>query len=190
MFIDSLEFEGLEITGTFDGVLPMIFDENGGRIVGGRLDSRPPGGEFAYNGTKPKAGMMVGVAFDLLSNIRYQAMTIRLDGDLAGEFATRFSIQQVSLGNRGGFIAGLVRGAFKNVPMVVNLNIRGPFRSLIQMAKGFKDPTLVIEPVMPFPLDTPGIVTETRILGKEEDQKRTTPIDEVDVSTKPPPSEK
>ncbi len=190
MFIDSLDFQGLEITGTFDGVLPMIFDENGGRIVGGRLDSRPPGGEFAYNGTKPKAGIMVGVAFDLLSNIRYQAMTIRLDGDLAGEFATRFSIQQVSLGNRGGFIAGLVRGAFKNVPMVVNLNIRGPFRSLIQMAKGFKDPTLVIEPVMPFPLDTPGIVTETRILGKEEEQKRTTPIDEVDVSTKPPPSEK
>jgi len=117
-------------------------------------------------------------------------MTIRLDGDLAGEFATRFSIQQVSLGNRGGFVAGPVRGAFKNVPMVVNLKIRGPFRSLIQMAKGFKDPTLVIEPVMPFPLDTPGIVTETRILGKEEEQKRTTPIDEVDVSTKPPPSEK
>lgn len=186
-FIDSLGFEGLEITGTFDGVLPMIFDENGGRIVGGRLDSRPPGGEFRYTGTKPKAGMMVGVAFDLLSDIKYQSMIIRLDGDLAGEFATRFSISQVSLGNRGGFISGLVRGAFKNVPMVVNLNIHGPFRSLIQMAKGFKDPTAVIAPVMPFPLDAPGIVTETRILGKEEDQKRLTPIDEVDVSTKPPP---
>jgi hypothetical protein len=186
-FIDSLGFEGLEITGTFDGVLPMIFDENGGRIVGGRLDSRAPGGEFRYTGTKPKAGMMVGVAFDLLSDIKYQSMIIRLDGDLAGEFATRFSISQVSLGNRGGFISGLVRGAFKNVPMVVNLNIHGPFRSLIQMAKGFKDPTAVIAPVMPFPLDAPGIVTETRILGKEEDQKRLTPIDEVDVSTKPPP---
>jgi hypothetical protein len=186
-FIDSLGFEGLEITGTFDGVLPMIFDENGGRIVGGRLDSRDPGGEFRYTGTKPKAGMMVGVAFDLLSDIKYQSMIIRLDGDLAGEFATRFSISQVSLGNRGGFISGLVRGAFKNVPMVVNLNIHGPFRSLIQMAKGFKDPTAVIAPVMPFPLDAPGIVTETRILGKEEDHTRLTPIDEVDVSTKPPP---
>jgi hypothetical protein len=44
---------------------------------------------------------------------------------------------------------------------------------------------------MPFPLDTPGIVTETRIVGKEEQQQRTTPIDEVDVSTKAPqPSEK
>jgi hypothetical protein len=189
-FIDSLGFSGLEITGTFDGVLPMIFDENGGRIVGGRLESRPPGGEFRYTGTKPKAGMMVGVAFDLLSDIKYQSMIIRLDGDLAGEFATRFTINQVSLGNRGGFISGLVRGAFKNVPMIVNLNIHGPFRSLIQMARGFKDPTSVIAPVMPFPLDAPGIATETRVLGKQEDQHRTTPIDEVDVSTKPPPSEK
>jgi hypothetical protein len=189
MFIDSLGFQGLAITGTFDGVLPMIFDENGGRIVGGRLDSRPPGGEFNYTGTAPKAGMVVGLAFDLLSNIRYQSMIIRLDGDLAGEFATRFTINDVSLGNKGGFIAGLVRGAFKKVPMQVNLGIHGPFRALIQMAKGFKDPTVVIQPVLPFPLDTPGIVTETRVLRKDEDQQTITPTDKVDVTTTPQRSE-
>ena len=190
-FIDTLGFQGLNITGTFDGVLPMIFDDSGGRIVGGRLDSRDPGGQFSYTGTKPDAGMVAGLAFDLLSDIRYRSMTIRLDGDLAGEFATRFTIRQISLANKGGFLAGIVRGAFKKVPLQVNLNINGPFRALIQMAKGFKDPTTVITPVMPFPLDTPGIVTETRILGKEEEQHRTTPIDEVDVSTKAPqPSEK
>ena len=189
MFIDSLGFQGISITGTFDGVLPMIFDENGGRIVGGRLDSRPPGGEFNYTGTAPKAGIAVGLAFDLLSNIRYQSMIIRLDGDLAGEFATRFTINDVSLGNKGGFVAGIVRGAFKKVPMRVNLNIHGPFRALVQMAKGMKDPTAVIAPVLPFPLDTPGIVTETRTLRKEEDQKTLTPTDQVDVSTSPQPSE-
>ena len=189
MFIDSLGFQGIEITGTFDGVLPMIFDENGGRIVGGRLDSRPSGGEFNYTGTAPKAGMAVGLAFDLLSNIRYQSMIIRLDGDLAGEFATRFTINDVSLGDKGGFVAGIVRGAFKNVPMRVNLSIHGPFRALIQMAKGMKDPTSVISPVMPFPLDTPGIVTETRTLKKEEDQDTLTPTDTVDVSTSPQPGE-
>ena len=190
-FIDSLGFAGLEITGTFDGVLPMIFDESGGRIVGGRLDSRDPGGEFAYTGTKPKAGMVAGLAFDLLSDIRYRSMTIRLDGDLAGEFATRFTIRQISLSNRGGFLGGLVRGAFKDVPLQVNLNISGPFRALIQMAKGFKDPRQVIAPVMPFPLDAPGIVTEVRVLGKQEEQTPTTPTNNIDVSTKPPqPSEK
>jgi hypothetical protein len=190
MFIDSLGFQGIQITGTFDGVLPMIFDENGGRIVGGRLDSRPPGGEFNYTGTAPKAGIAVGLAFDLLSNIRYQSMIIRLDGDLAGEFATRFTINDVSLGNKGGFIADIVRGAFKKVPMRVNLNIHGPFRALIQMAKGMKDPTAVIAPVLPFPLDTPGIVTETRVLNKEEEQKTLTPTDHVDVSTTPQPASK
>jgi hypothetical protein len=191
MFVESFGFEGLEITGTFDGVLPMIFDEEGGRIVGGRLDARRPGGEFAYTGTRPQAGLAVGLAFDLLSNIRYQAMTIRLDGDLAGEFATRFAISDISLSNKGGFAAGIVRNAFKKVPLVVNLNIKGPFRALIQMAKGFKDPTDVIQPVLPFPLDTPGLVTETRIIRKEEEQKSNVPpiSEQVDVSTKPEPSE-
>ncbi|HEY0163762.1 MAG TPA: YdbH domain-containing protein, partial [Sphingomicrobium sp.] len=125
-FIDNLGFAGIEITGTFDGVLPMIFDEQGGRLVGARLDSRLPGGEFRYLGTKPKAGMMAGVAFDLLSNIRYRSMIIRLDGDLAGEFATRFAISEVSLSNKGGFVAGLVRGAFRKLPLRVNLSVRGP----------------------------------------------------------------
>ncbi len=190
-FIDNLGFSGLQITGTFDGVLPMIFDESGGRIVGGRLDSRDPGGEFAYTGTKPKAGMVAGLAFDLLSDIKYRSMTIRLDGDLAGEFATRFTIRQISLGDGGGLAGNLIRGAFRNVPLQVNLNISGPFRALIQMAKGFKDPRQVIAPVMPFPLDSPGIVTEVRVLGKQEEQTPTTPTNAVDVSTKPPqPSEK
>jgi hypothetical protein len=189
-FLDSLGFEGIEITGIFDGVLPMIFDESGGRLIGGRLDSREPGGTFRYTGTKPKAGMMAGVAFDLLSDIRYRSMIIRLDGDLAGEFASRFGISGVRFGQGGGFVTGLVRGAVGKLPLKLNLNIRGPFRALIQTAKGFKDPTAVIEPVMPFPLDTPGIVTETRVLRKEDEQTRTTPIDEVEATPQPPqPSE-
>ncbi len=192
-FVDSLGFSGIEMTGIFDGVLPMIFDENGGRIVGGRLEARPPGGSLEYTGTKPEAGMVAGAVFDLLRDIRYKSMIVRLDGDLAGEFATRITMDQVSTGSEGGgLVASLVRRVFSQIPLRLNLNINGPFRALIQMAKGFKDPTSVIQPVMPFPLDAPGIVTEVRTLRKEEDQVQTSPPqDEVDVSTQPPqPSER
>ncbi len=149
-FVDSLGFSGIEITGTFDGVLPMIFDESGGRIVGGRLDSRPPGGELKYTGTKP-AGLTSGIAFDLFSDIRYKSMIVRLNGDLAGEFATKLTIDGVSLGETHGLVAGLVHNVFSKLSIRLNVNIDGPFRALIQMAKAFKDPTEVIAPVMPFP---------------------------------------
>jgi len=168
-FVDSLGFKGLEITGTFDGVLPMIFDENGGRIVGGRLDSRAPGGEVKYSGTKP-GGLAAGVAFDLLSDLRYRSMIVRLDGDLAGEFATRLSIDGVSLGPSHGFVSGLVRSAFSKLPLKLNVNINAPFRALIQMAKGFKDPTQVIAPVMPFPVDSPALKVEVISTNKNEEQ--------------------
>jgi translocation and assembly module TamB len=166
-FIDSLGFQGIELTGTFDGVLPMIFDQSGGRIVGGRLDSRTPGGELKYTGTKPK-GMAAGLAVGLLSDIRYRSMIIRLDGDLAGEFATRLTVDQVSLGPGHGFLAGLVHSAFSKLPLRLNVNINAPFRALIQMAKGFKDPTQVIAPVMPFPVDSPALKVEVLSTTKQE----------------------
>jgi translocation and assembly module TamB len=166
-FIDSLGFQGIEITGTFDGVLPMIFDENGGRIVGGRLDSRSPGGRLHYTGTKPK-GLMAGTVVGLLSDIRYRTMIIRLDGDLAGEFATRLTVDQVSLGPSHGLLAGLVRGAFSKLPLKLNVNINAPFRALIQMAKAFKDPTQAIAPVMPFPVDSPALKVEVLSTIKQE----------------------
>ena len=104
-FVDSLGFSGIELTGTFDGVLPMIFDESGGRIVGGRLDLRSPGGELKYTGTKV-GGLAPGIAFDLFSDIRYRTMVVRLNGDLAGEFATNLTIDGVSLGETPAWSPG------------------------------------------------------------------------------------
>ena len=167
-FVDSLGFSGIELTGTFDGVLPMIFDESGGRIVGGRLDSRS-GGELKYTGTKP-GGLAPGIAFDLFSDIRYNTMIVRLNGDLAGEFATTLTVDGVSLGETHGLVAGLVHNVFSKLPIRLNVNINGPFRALIQMAKAFKDPTEVIAPVMPFPIDSPALKVEVLSTTKNEDQ--------------------
>ena len=169
-FVDSLGFEGIEVTGIFDGVLPMIFDEAGGRIVGGRLDSRPPGGRLAYTGVKPEMGLPARMAFELLTDLRYRSMIVRLDGDLAGEFATRLTVDQVALGS--GKVAGFLRSVNK-VPFKFNININGPFRALINMAKGFRDPRTVIAPVLPFPIDSPSLDVVTRRIEKTTEQEET-----------------
>ncbi|HEX6603899.1 MAG TPA: YdbH domain-containing protein [Sphingomicrobium sp.] len=188
-FVDSLGFAELNATGTFDGVLPMIFDEAGGRIVGGRLDSRPPGGTLSYVGTINRAnlGMLGNLAFDALKDLRYRSMIVRLDGDLAGEFATRITIEQLGLAGRGG-ISGIIQRAFKNVPFRFNITIKGPFRSLIQTAKSYRDPRQQIDKVLPRPLeDIPGIVTEVR--RRDEDKEQTqTPVEQTVTPT--PPSER
>jgi hypothetical protein len=188
-FVDSLGFQGLEITGTFDGVLPMIFDESGGRIVGGRLDSRPPGGELHYTGTKP-GGLAAGIAFDLFTDIKYKSMIVRLNGDLAGEFATNLTIEGPSLGPTHGFIAGLVHKVFAQIPLRLNVNINGPFRALIQMAKGFKDPTQVIAPVMPFPVDSPALKVEVLSTNKQEEQTTQPAAPQLPATQPPPPGGK
>jgi len=186
-FVDSLGFKELSASGTFDGVLPMIFDDEGGRIVGGRLDSREGGGTLAYNGVVNRAnlGMIGGFAFDALRDLRYRSMIIRLDGYLDGEFATRLSIEGVGLGNTSTqqFLRSINR-----IPFNFNVTIKGPFRALIATAKSFTDPTKVIEPALPRPLDdVPGITWEVR-RREEEKQQTQTPVDE-QVTTQPTPTE-
>jgi hypothetical protein len=161
-FVDTLGFDQIEATGVFDGVLPMIFDDNGGRIVGGRLDSRPPGGSLSWVSPMPGLGFAQRIAFEAIRDLRFRSMIIRLDGDLAGEFAARLSIDGVALGQTNR-TQRIVRGLLSRVPIKLNVNIRGPFRALIGTAKSLSDPRQIISDVLPQPLeDVPGIVTEVR----------------------------
>ena len=186
-FVQSLGFKELDAAGTFDGVLPMIFDESGGRIVGGRLDSRPPGGSLSYNGVVNKAnlGMMGGIAFDALRDLRFHSMIVRLDGDLAGEFTTRLTIEGVALGQTS--TQRIIRGLLKSLPLKLNVTIAGPFRALIATAKSFNDPRQLIKDVLPRPLDEiPGITTEVRRVEENQQQTQTKPDEQINVA--PPPT--
>ena len=177
-FIETMGFNEIDAQGTFDGVLPMVFDESGGRIVGGRLDSRPGGGMLQYNGVINRAniGLMAKVAFDALKDLRFKSMIIRLDGYLDGEFATRLTIEGVGLGQSN--TAKLIRRVTKKLPLKFNVTIKGPFRALIATAKSYRDPRLVIGDALPRPLDEiPGIVTEVR--NTEENKQQTqSPVDQ------------
>jgi hypothetical protein len=186
-FVSTLGYKELDATGRFDGVLPMIFDENGGRIVGGRLDSRPGGGSLAYVGTVSKAdlGTMGNIAFNALRDIRFKAMIIRLDGDLAGEFAARLDIDGAGLGQSTG-TQRFIKRLLAKIPLHLNVSITGPFRALIATAKSMQDPRSVISDVLPRPLgDVPGITTEVRKLEDEQQQTQTPVPEQVDVA--PPP---
>lgn len=184
-FVDSMGFREIGATGVFDGVLPMIFDDEGGRIVGGRLDSREGGGTLSYNGVVNRAnlGLMGGMAFDALRDLKFKSMIIRLDGYLDGEFATRLTIDGVGLGNTS---AQRLLKSVNKIPFKFNVTIKGPFRALIATAKSFRDPTDAISPALPIPLnEVPGIVVETRNRTEEQDQTQT-PVDQnVTVSTDP-----
>jgi len=188
-FVQTLGFKELEASGTFDGVLPMIFDESGGRIVGGRLDSRPGGGSLAYNGVVNKAdlGTMGNIAFNALRDLRFKSMIIRLDGDLAGEFTTRLAIEGVGLGQTS--TQKIIRSLLSKIPLKLNVTISGPFRALIATAKSVSDPRTMIGDVLPRPLqDVPGITTEVRRV-EEEKQQTQTPV-EKQVTTAPPPTKR
>jgi translocation and assembly module TamB len=191
-FVQSLGFKELDASGTFDGVLPMIFDQSGGRIVGGRLDSRSGGGELAYNGVVNQAdlGTMGNIAFNALRDLRFKSMIIRLDGDLAGEFAARLAIDGVGIGQTNQ-TQRIIRNLLAKIPMRLNVNISGPFRALIATAKSFNDPRQVISNVLPRPLeDVPGITTEVINLPEQKQQTQTPMNQQVNVAPPPNPTKR
>jgi hypothetical protein len=160
-FIQQMEFSNITATGTFDGVVPMEFDERGGRIVGGRLIARAEGGTLSYIGalTEAQLGAYGKLAFDALKSLRYNKLMINLDGALDGEFvagieldgiAREAAVTSVGAGSGiSGMVARRALGQLAKIPFEFNITIRGPFRTLIATARSFEDPSNLIQSVLP-----------------------------------------
>src|SRR5205809_6028681 len=97
---------------------------------------------------KADLGTMGNIAFNALKDLRFRSMIIRLDGDLAGEFAARLSIDGVALG-QSTQTQRIIRSLLAKLPIRLNVNITGPFRALIATAKSFNDPRQAIQDVLP-----------------------------------------
>ncbi len=170
-FINTMELKNISATGTFDGLLPMIFDESGGRIEGGVLVARQQGdpplvlstttglnipcdatrqaGNLSYVGDVSNAQLNAfsKLAFDALKNLRYRCLAIMLDGALDGEFVTRLSINGINQGTeeaRKSFIAR----PFLGLPFIFNVRIEAPFRGLLGTAAGLADPSVAVRRAM------------------------------------------
>ena len=145
-FIQQIDMSNVAATGVFDGDLPLIFDEQGGRIEGGLLTSRAPGGNVSYVGalTYKDMGAMANFAFQSLRSLDYRQMRIGVDGALAGEIVTRVRIDGVTQG------AGAKQNYFTRqigkLPIRFNINVRAPFQRLLRSFRSLYDPSYVTDP--------------------------------------------
>jgi hypothetical protein len=145
-FLARLEISNLSATGTFDGSVPLVFDQNGGRIEGGVLAARAPGGNVSYVGdlTYKDLSPMANFAFATLRSLNYRQMRIGLDGSLAGEVLTRLSMGGVTQGP--GTKSNFLTRQVAKLPIRFDVNIRAPFFQLVSSFKSFYDPTYLRDP--------------------------------------------
>jgi hypothetical protein len=146
-FVQRMELSNVAATGTFDGTIPIVFDTDGnGRIVGGLLIARPPGGNVSYVGelTREDLGTMANFAFDALKSLDYRQMSVAMDGSLTGEIVTRVRFDGVKQGAAAK--RNFITRRFENLPIRFNLNITAPFYQLITSIKSMYDPASVRDP--------------------------------------------
>lgn len=149
VFLQSFGFDNINATGVFDGTLPVEFDGRGGRIVNGRIDSRGGGGTLAYVGelSNRNLGAIANFAFGALRSLKYDDLTVILNGDLDGEMVT--DIRFGGVGQGEGATRNFLTNQVAKLPLIFNVKIKAPFRQLLTSAKGFYDPSLLIEQNLP-----------------------------------------
>jgi hypothetical protein len=146
-FVEYMELNNISATGIFDGSVPVVFDAEGnGRLEGGLLISRPPGGNVSYVGelTYEDLGAVANFAFDTLRSLDYRQMRVAMDGSLIGEIVTRIRLDGVSQG--AGAKRNIVTRAIAGLPIRLDVNIRAPFHGLITEMRRLYDPSAVLDP--------------------------------------------
>ncbi len=142
-FIEQLKLENIAATGTFDGTLPIVFDASGGQIVGGQIVARAGGGTLAYVGdvSNAETNTLAKLAFDALKSIRYGNLAIDLDGSLDGEIVSLVRFDGV---NQSPVAPTGLAKSFTGLPFKFNIRVRAPFRGLVNTARSYQDPGLLL----------------------------------------------
>ncbi|MFN3818080.1 YdbH domain-containing protein, partial [Blastomonas sp.] len=147
-FLAGFDFENINATGHFAGVIPIVFDKDGGHVRGGRLEVIEDGGTLAYVGelTYEDLGAMANFAFNALRSLRYKYLIVEMDGDLAGEVITRIRFDGLSQGE--GASRNFLTRRIERLPLQFNVTISAPFLQLITSARSLYDTQYVTDPAL------------------------------------------
>lgn len=144
--VQQMELGNVNVSGIFDGILPLVFDQNGGRIDGGLLQSRPPGGNVSYIGelTYKDLSPMANFAFQTLRSLDYRQMRVEMEGPLEGEIITRINFDGIRQGTgaRQNFLTLRIAA----LPIRFKVNITAPFFQLVTSVRSMYDPAYVRDP--------------------------------------------
>ncbi|MEO5705507.1 MAG: YdbH domain-containing protein [Alteraurantiacibacter sp.] len=146
-FVEHMNLSNIAATGTFDGTLPIVFDSEGnGRLQGGTLRSRPPGGRVSYVGelTYEDLTPIANYAFDALRDMQYDVMSVTMDGPLTGELVTSVRFDGVKQGPAAE--QNFITRRLANLPIRFIVNVRAPFYSLVGSLRSLYDPSAVRDP--------------------------------------------
>ena len=123
--IKLLERDDLEVTGTLDGMLPVVVQKDGVLIKDGLLTARKPGGVIRYNPDTTVKDMLksqqeLKMATDILENFHYEQLDVELNQDI--EFNQYLTLT----------LKGSNPKAYGGTPVNLNLNIEHNILPLIQ----------------------------------------------------------
>jgi hypothetical protein len=162
-FLAGFDFENINATGHFTGLIPIVFDQDGGHVRGGRLEVIEDGGTLAYVGelTYEDLGTMANFAFNALRSLRYRYLVIEMDGELDGEVITRIRFDGLSQGE--GASRNFLTRQVEKLPLQFNVTIAAPFLQLITSARSLYDTQYITDPgvlgLLPGQANNPGVGT-------------------------------
>lgn len=118
-------YTGLVADGRLSGVVPVVIDANGPKVVDGHLSADQPGGKLQLHDPDLR-GMVASdrpeldFIFDLLTDFHFNILSATVDGPLNGELKVGLQIAGRNPEIEGGH------------PVNFNLTVEGPLRAMAQ----------------------------------------------------------
>ena len=120
--VDRADIEGLSVTGSVSGELPITISEDGITISDGKITSDSPGGTIRYSTESAvdadDAGL--GLVMRALNNFQYESLDSIVDYTLAGDLVLQTRL------------AGISPDLDETQPVILNLNIEDNIPALLR----------------------------------------------------------